>query len=62
MLRKGKGQAYKGTKAVNKPNEYVGEGVYFSPHFQVCLNDEYTAAVRVKNQSYHLILQCRVNP
>jgi len=39
MLIPGGGQAYHATKAINKPgNELVGNGVYFSPHFEVSLS------------------------
>lgn len=42
---------------LNKPNEYVGRGVYFSPHIQKALGD-YTS----NSDEYSLVFQCRVNP
>lgn len=37
MLKEGHGQAYQHHMCLNKPNESVGRGVYFSPHIQIAL-------------------------
>lgn len=47
MLVPGGGQAYSGTKCVNLPNQLVGNGVYFSPHINVCFG--YTSQVTKGN-------------
>ena len=38
MLRMGKNQFYWEEKSLNKPNQYVGKGIYCSPHIQVAVN------------------------
>ena len=38
MLVAGLGQGYEDENAVNKPTEKIGQGIYSSPHFQVCFH------------------------
>lgn len=61
MLRGGGGQAYQGSLAVNKPNIYVGYGIYISPHFTTSLFG-YTQECKMANQTYRVLLQCRFKP
>lgn len=61
MLIAGSAQAYSNTKAVNKNNELVGDGIYCSPLFTTCL-EGYTQEVSRANQSFCIVLQCRIKP
>ena len=61
MLKAGAGQQCSNYPAVNNAAELVGEGVYFSPHFQVCLKG-YSRSIKVNEKNYYMVLQCRVNP
>lgn len=61
MLKPGPNQVRSTDMAINKPSQKVSQGVYFSPHFQVCLRN-YTTPIVVNKETYRLILQCRVNP
>ena len=47
MLKEGRGQAYRNYPAVNYQFDKVGVGIYFSPHFQVCLGS-YTESMEKK--------------
>lgn len=61
MLRAGAGQAFENTYSLNKPKDYVGRGIYCSPHIQVGLGS-YSSGLGISNKKYRLIFQCRVNP
>ena len=60
MLKPGKTQLYELERAVNKEEELMETGVYFSPHVYVCQN--YAKAMRVNGTYYRLVLQCRLAP
>lgn len=60
MLKPGKTQLHHLEKAVNKENEQIETGVYFSPHVYICQN--YAQTIKVKNIHYRLVLQCRLAP
>ena len=47
--------------SVNIKGEKVGNGVYFSPHFQICLKG-YSGEMEVEGKKYYMVLQCRVHP
>lgn len=57
MLKEGARQAYATRQSLNRPNEAVGRGVYFSPHIQIPLQS-YSS----RTDEYSLVFQCRVNP
>ena len=57
MLKVGARQAYATRQSLNRPNETVGRGVYFSPHIQIPFQS-YSS----RTDKYSLIFQCRVNP
>ena len=61
MLQIGKAQWYKDEDAINKPGEKVGEGIYLSPYFTVCLFD-YAEPTEKNNQIYHVVLMVRIRP
>jgi hypothetical protein len=57
----GGAQACSGHAAANKPGQHVGIGIYCSPLFTTCLNG-YTKNVTKGNQTYRVMLQCRIKP
>jgi len=61
MLIAGAAQACSGHVAANKPGQHVGIGIYCSPLFTTCL-DGYTQSVTKGNQTYKVMLQCRIKP
>ena len=62
MLRAGRRQLHKKDQAINQPGTVVGEGIYGSPHLEVCLGFAEDDPVEVEGKKYRLVLQCRVRP
>jgi hypothetical protein len=60
MLIPGAAQAHRNNMATNK-NEVVGNGIYVSPHFTTSLFG-YTQPATKGNQTYRVVLQCRLRP
>ena len=61
MLKPGYRQAYKNMKCINIPHQEISNaGIYVTPHLQVALN--YTDSVKINDQEYRLVFQCRAKP
>lgn len=60
MLKVMGNQQYQDSKCANIEDKTVGTGIYCTPHFQEALT--YTERVDFQNNSYFVILQCRVRP
>lgn len=60
MLKPGWNQVYKNTACLNKPDKKITDGIYVTPHLQTALS--YTNSVKIKDQGYRLVFQCRTRP